>query len=63
MRFLVHTSRDRMFGLSLRGEGQPQDAPLPSAVRTTLVKALASPFKALDACAVATRKGTAHQAA
>eukprot|EP00965_Chrysotila_dentata_P120964 4000335-Pleurochrysis_carterae.AAC.1 len=63
MCFLVHASRDRMFGLPLRDVVPSLDAPLPLAVRTALVSALASPLKAHDACAVPFLVATAHRAA
>eukprot|EP00965_Chrysotila_dentata_P046295 1539000-Pleurochrysis_carterae.AAC.1 len=63
MRFLVHASGDRMFGLSLRYAMPSRNAPLPSVVRTAFVSALASPLKAFDACAMPFLVATAHRAA
>eukprot|EP00965_Chrysotila_dentata_P112827 3728229-Pleurochrysis_carterae.AAC.2 len=52
MRFLVHASGERMFGLSLPGGAPfPRHTALSSSVRAALLDALKFPLQALDACA------------
>eukprot|EP00965_Chrysotila_dentata_P025139 834413-Pleurochrysis_carterae.AAC.2 len=63
MRFLVHASGDRMFGLSLHGAPLSKHAPLPSVARAALIDALAFPLRTLDAFAAPFFVATTHQAA
>eukprot|EP00965_Chrysotila_dentata_P108312 3577581-Pleurochrysis_carterae.AAC.1 len=63
MRFLVHASGDRMFGLASDGGRMSRRASLAANARAALLEALALPVKTLDACASPFLVATAHQAA
>eukprot|EP00965_Chrysotila_dentata_P222111 6192769-Pleurochrysis_carterae.AAC.1 len=64
MRFLVHASGYRMFGLFLHGGAlSSKHAPLPLVARAALIDALAFPLRALDACAAPSLVATTHRAA
>eukprot|EP00965_Chrysotila_dentata_P115036 3803255-Pleurochrysis_carterae.AAC.1 len=64
MRFLVHASGDRMFGLSLPNRVHASaHAPLPSLTREALHNALTFPLRTLDACATPFPVATTNRAA
>eukprot|EP00965_Chrysotila_dentata_P148105 4888976-Pleurochrysis_carterae.AAC.1 len=63
MRFLVHPSGDRMFGLVREDSPSTQRASLTASARAALLDAPILPVKALDACASPFVVATAHQAA
>eukprot|EP00965_Chrysotila_dentata_P205647 6183079-Pleurochrysis_carterae.AAC.2 len=64
MRFLVHASGERMFGLSLPGGApSPTHTPVLLAVRAALLDALTFPLQALDACASPFLVATTNRAA